>query len=484
MVRQKYDLIIWIRVCAFTCSFAAGCPYQECSCDGYEISCQDLGLPAIPRLTGASSGFDSLLLGSNHITTIPAGSLPSGLLSLSLLDNPIATIDENAFNGSATTLRSLSISRANFSRIPDAFGHLQNLKYFDFYDTNIVNWNDDVMKKLGQTMINLDLEKVGLKMWPHWLNNYSSLNDLTVDFNQISSLPDDALNKMIFNLTGLSISNASLTSVPRAISKLVNLESLHLYANKISNLTWLPPPKKLTTLSLNNNLISDAKHLSDMLRPFNETLASLEIDRNMLTAIPDFSFLNQVSSLDFSFNRISDPTSGALSNELYDFDLSNNCLPSIPTVWRSLVSSTSMYLSHNLISHIEQADFHEFLMEINLSFNMLTELTDSSFPAHTKLFALYLNNNPIATISNHAFDGLDSLNTLNLQHTRLTRMPLALTSVLTLYTLDMSDSSDLVCTCAEKSLETWIMTVKQVNGQCGETDINEFFATLSPMCPP
>ncbi|CAG5114939.1 unnamed protein product, partial [Candidula unifasciata] len=144
-------------------------------------------------------------LQSNHITTIPAGSLPSSLVSLSLLDNPIATIDDNTFNGSATTLRSLSISRANFSRIPDAFGHLKNLKYFDFYDTNIVDWNDDVMKKLGQTMINLDLENVGLKMWPHWLTNYSKLNDLTVDFHQISSLPDDALNKMIFNLSGLSI---------------------------------------------------------------------------------------------------------------------------------------------------------------------------------------------------------------------------------------------------------------------------------------
>lgn len=420
---------------------------------------------------------------ANHITAIPAGSLPPGLTSISLSDNPIATIDDNAFSGSATTLHSLSFSGANFSRIPDAFLRLQNLKYFDFYNTNIQDWNDVAMKQIGKTMINLDLENVGFKNWPTWLAYFTNLELLTMDFSHISSVPDNALDKVATSLSGLSISNGSLTSVPKTISNLVLLESLHLHANKISNLTWLPRSKTLSTLSLNNNRISDATHLSNMLRPFGQSLRSLEIERNLLSAIPDLSFLKQVSSLDFSFNKISDPTSGAMPVGLYEFDLSNNLLQSIPIIWSNLSSVSSMSLAHNLIGHIQGTDFPQFITEVDLSYNLITELMDSSFPSQSKMMLLNLNNNPIKTISSHAFDGLNSLTSLNLQHTQQTHLPLALASLMTLYTLDMSYSPSLVCTCQEKSLKTVILSVNQVFGQCGETGIQEFFSILSPLCP-
>lgn len=338
------------------------------------------------------------------------------------------------------------------------------------------------MKHISQTVKILNLENVGLTTWPTWIQYFTNLITLSFDSSTISFIPDEALDLLANSLSSLSISDAHLTAVPKTLSKLRALESLYLRSNKISDLTWLPNLSKLSSLSLSNNNISDANHLSNALLPYGDSLQSLEIHNNQLQAIPDLSFLKLVGSLDLSYNQISNSSSGLMPPGVYSLVLSHNIFPYIPSLWSQLYSVSSLYLSNNAINEIRSIDFHPRTQAVIVDYNLITELTNTSFPAEFGVLVLNLNNNPITTISENAFDGLHFLVSLKLQQTQLTRMPMALASLVSLATLDMSGCPDLVCTCNEKNLGTWILKISRVFGQCGRTNIYDFFRTLSPAC--
>lgn len=243
---------------------------------------------------------------------ISAGSLPSNLTLISLLNNPTETIDDTAFEDSANTLESLTFSAARFTQVPKAVLSLKHLKSLSIYDTNILIWNGEAMKRIGQTVTKLDLDTVGLTTWPAWIQSFSQLTELSVAGSSISHIPDDALDHVNQTLTILGLNNNSLTTVPKTLSKLTAINSLLLQQNRITDITWLPQLSKLTSLSLNSNRISNASQLSKLLRYHGDSMVNLDIYDNHLTAIPDLSFMTLMPILDFTNNHISDPSSGSV----------------------------------------------------------------------------------------------------------------------------------------------------------------------------
>lgn len=341
------------------------------------------------------------------------------------------------------------------------------------------------MKNLGKTLQTLTLQNVGLSTWPTWIRYFCCLGELTLADGSISSLPDDALDSVSSTLTSLSLFNNSLTEVPNALSKLTNLQMLYLFENRISDLSWLPQASKLSSLSLSHNEISDSVLLSQVLRPFASSLISLDIDHNLLKEIPDFSFLTNIGSLDFTYNQISDPNSGSVQPSLYDIDLANNNLPLVPVILVTLLSIYDISLSSNAIKVIQSADFHKFTASVDLGYNLISELTDTSFPPNSGIMFLQLNNNPLIRISAVALKNLVNLRELNIRATKLTRLPLTLNVLTSLTTFDVSNSTDLICTCMEKGLRPWILTLMpdKVIGNCGQSSLYDFFVTLSLSCP-
>lgn len=420
---------------------------------------------------------------TNYITAVPARCFPNGMTDISFQHNPITNIDDDAFEGSTSTLQSITFWGARFTRIPDAFRRLTALTHLTIDETLISDWNLDVMKIIGQTVQTLFLQDVGLKSWPSWIQYFPRLTELSLDDSSISFVPDDALDTLAHSLTGLSISNGSLTTIPRAFSKLQALESLHLGHNKITNLTFIPRLSKLSSISLDHNKISDPNHLSDALRPFSNSLMSIELENNLLTSIPYLSFLSKVGSLDFSHNLISDPSLGSVPEDLYDLNLGYNRLPAVPFLWISSLSVTSLVLPSNEIRYIHGTDFHSSTFEVDLGYNLITEMTDDSFLTNCSIRVIHLVGNPITTISMHAFENLPLLMTLDLSHTKLSRLPIQLRTLVNLVSLDMSSCNDLVCTCNEKKLGPWILSLENVYGDCGVESIHNFFDTLSADCP-
>lgn len=341
------------------------------------------------------------------------------------------------------------------------------------------------MRSLGATLQSLNLGAVGLTTWPDWLTSFAHLTELIVTNNDISYLPDDALDLVANTLTQLAISNTKINAVPKTLSKMTALKLLSLTQNKITDITWLPQLCNLTQLSLNGNRITDAKKLSTALRFYAGTIYNFEVNDNLLTSIPDMSFLTLVTSLDYTNNHISDPSSGVIPGGLTYLNLGKNLLPSIPSIFKTMKSVPNLVLSYNRILSIQGSDFPNSTTTVDLGNNIIAELTDSSFQENSIITKLLLPFNPISKISLSAFDNLPQLQQLDIKHTKLTRLPLAIASLTKLNYIDVTGSADLVCTCLEKSLQPILSALDSFNvvGDCGQTSLYIFFRELSPSCP-
>lgn len=404
------------------------------------------------------------------------------MTEISFVHTPVSHIDNTALNGSASTLKKLSFTGANFTTIPSAFLYLSALEHLTIYDSAIADWNVDAMNYISQTVVTLYLQNVGLTIWPEWIGNFTRLVELSILYSSISAVPDDALDNMgVLNL--LSIIHCKLTSIPKTISNVKSLQLLQLLQNEINDITWLPRGGVLTSLNLYTNNISDPVHLGNALRPLSDTLRYITLQYNQLEVIPDLSFMTNLGDLDLSYNRISDAMSGSMPPDLYNLKLTGNLFSSVPQIFFSASSVTYMMLGYNVITNIKDTDFPLWISEANLENNLIAELMNESFPVNSSLVFLNLNGNPITSIDMAAFNNLVNLGHLNLQQTKLTRLPLALISLTGLKLLDVRNNIDLVCTCLEKSLEPLIMRLLTVAGSCGVASLQDFFDNLSALCP-
>lgn len=408
------------------------------------------------------------------------------MTEISFEGNPIETIDDAAFEESLNTLETLTFSGARFTAIPDPVLQLPVLKSLSISDSSILVWNQEAMERLGTALHTLHLNNVGLTAWPNWIQTFSNLTELSISDNIVSPLPDTALSQAANTLRVLQLNNDSLTMVPKAVSKLTALRTLSLQHNKISDVTFLPQSDVMTVMSLNNNKISNSTQLSMAMRITTTSMFTLNIYNNELTSIPDLPFLASASYLDFSNNRISDPISGSVQNSLSNINLQNNFLPLVPRILKKLNFVPTLFLSFNHIATLQGFDFPNSTSSVILEHNLITELTDTSFPPKSIIGSLSLNYNPIVKISLLAFETLPNLVELSLQYTKLTRLPLAISSLKRLIILDFSGSDSLVCTCLESSLQSRISSLSQgdVHGYCGEVSVYEFFTQLSPECLP
>lgn len=422
-------------------------------------------------------------LQGNPLTTIGAGSLPSGVSGIDFSNDPISTIDPAAFDGSSNTLGQLSFSKARFTTIPTALTHLNKLQVLSIQDTAISKWDIDVIKHIGLTLTDLTLDNVSLASWPDWIQYMPRLQVLEMT-SSFTTIPNNAFDTLANVLPTLRLTNGILSEIPLVISKLSALTTLVLDYNKISRISGLPSFGNLWSLSIQYNNVSNATHLSDALRSVADSLSYLEAEGNKLTSFPDLSFMTKLQTVYLSHNRISDTDSGSISSSVTYLELMNNNIRSLAGFLTGGINLNYLGVGMNLITSISGSNIPANLTEFDVSSNLISELTDTSFPTNTKIDILTLDYNPISAISSASFASLSALGALSLIGTKLTRLPLALSSLTGLYSLDMSHSPNLVCTCLEKSLRSWYVGRSLASfGDCGPTSIDYFFTTLSAGCP-
>ncbi|XP_046963954.1 leucine-rich repeat-containing protein 47-like [Vanessa cardui] len=190
-------------------------------------------------------------------------------------------------------------------------------------------------------------------------------------------ISDEGLDKNLFKLTNinlLNISDTCLATIPDDIKLLVNLQSLLLYGNKLTefneNLTSLP---KLKVLDLSRNQLTK---IPESLNKMKE-LTSINFSSNQIEQLPKFGDFPNLIIVDISNNKLSSfpDTENANMPHLTDLKLKANEIDSIPSyIARSLPSLKNFDIESNQLKTIpgEIATMSK-LKELNLKGNKLTD---------------------------------------------------------------------------------------------------------------
>ncbi|XP_073953551.1 LOW QUALITY PROTEIN: uncharacterized protein [Choristoneura fumiferana] len=124
-------------------------------------------------------------------------------------------------------------------------------------------------------------------------------------------------------------------------------------------------------------------------------------------------------------------------------NLSSNNIRNIKNdAFRNLFVLNYLNLSRNVIENLNPASFMitdtPQLTKLDLSYNMLTEISSEPFSHLPSLRFLFLENNRITTLADDCFTSLKSLSGLNLRNNKLTALNMTLMSLKSLQTLDIS----------------------------------------------
>ncbi|XP_026754962.2 leucine-rich repeat-containing protein 47-like [Galleria mellonella] len=190
-------------------------------------------------------------------------------------------------------------------------------------------------------------------------------------------ISEGGLDKTVFQLSNLNLLNISdtcLISIPDDIKRLVNLQSLLLFGNKLEvfneNITSLT---KLKVLDLSRNQI---KSVPDSLNNMKE-LTSINFSFNAIENIPKIGDLPNLISVDVSNNKLSafPDVENANLPHLADLNLKGNAIEDLPSfVARNLPSLKNFDIGDNRLKTIpgEVATMSK-LKELNLKGNKLSD---------------------------------------------------------------------------------------------------------------
>ncbi|KAI8441816.1 hypothetical protein MSG28_005502 [Choristoneura fumiferana] len=190
-------------------------------------------------------------------------------------------------------------------------------------------------------------------------------------------ISDEGLDNNVFQLTNinlLNISDTCLTVLPDDIKRLVNLQSLLLFGNKLQefneNITLLP---KLKVLDISRNEI---KSIPDTLNKMKE-LTSINFSSNHIETMPKFVDFPNLITVNVSNNKLSDfiDLENANLPHLTDMNLKGNAITSIPSyIAQSLPSLKNFDMGDNQVKVLpgELANLQK-LKELNLKGNKLAD---------------------------------------------------------------------------------------------------------------
>ncbi|KAF3954476.1 hypothetical protein CMV_020180 [Castanea mollissima] len=317
--------------------------------------------------------------------------------------NHLALLDCNftgsipASLGNLTKLTYLDLSFNSFSGLlSSSLFNLPNLSTLYLVNNQLVGPLPNHVSGLNLILLSLSSNFLNGTL-PSWLFNMPSLESLDLYGNQfVSEIGEFKYNSLKFLDFGY---NKLHGSIPRSVSRLVNLTTLYLSSNNLSIMLgseMFSKLKNLQILDLSNNSVS--------------------INNNATYALPNLQNLN------LAYSNINEfPIFLRLTTDLQYLDLSNNRIYGRVPRWLGDVGKNSLYYV-NLCNNLLQGPF-PILNSSNLQ------------------FIFFSNNNLMGEIPSFICDAI-YLRVLDLSHNNLSgRIPKCLVNSIALSVLDLQMNS-------------------------------------------
>ncbi|XP_031779983.1 insulin-like growth factor-binding protein complex acid labile subunit isoform X2 [Nasonia vitripennis] len=344
---------------------------------------------------------------------------------LSLADNEVPAIPRNILSH-LSLLRTLDLSRNRISRIDaDDFKYNPTLQYLLMAGNSIAEM---VPGSLPPLVKHLHVGRNHLMSLNRTLRDLNQLEWLLINANELTSL-DGELPSSGHNLKMLYAADNKLTHLPAEFRFLHRLESLFLQHNQIGSLDGtLQKARRLKFLELSYN---DLQVLTedDFLEA--EMLEDLELGHNKLTSLGGDGNVNadgtttansalyplkSLKCLNLTHNELSEFSFSSIRGlrELRMLDLSSN------KIGRLLRGRSP---TENLVEEEGEETAGASIQDMRLQHNELRNLEGSLFVGMKELQRLNLSHNALGpTIALRDLRGLDGLRVLDLSYNELTTL--------------------------------------------------------------
>lgn len=367
--------------------------------------------------------------------------------SLILLNTNSASAANNSLLQSSKSLSIYtSTEKSEIINIPDL-----NLK-------RVIN------EKLGKSK-NADITKAELESIENiWLQDEKvtnleglqyciNLKTLSMRYNNISNLsPLSGLD----NLQHIDLAHNTITNID-SLNSLKNLNKLILSYNNISNISSLKNFNSLQQIEMADNKIVDISALSQL-----TNLTSLDLSWNSITNIQPLANLNNLSGLNLSNNKIKDITYLSKLSNLSCAYLSGNNIENVEL--NSLINLSALDLSNNKIINLSLKNMPQlgndyFGLDLSNNKNMKSveminlpcvstidfsnnQISDITLENLTNLYDVNLNNNKISNLSGIDLSKSKVLNTLKLSNNQISNLKgIKFTDSESFYHLDLSNNN-------------------------------------------
>lgn len=336
-----------------------------------------------------------LVLKGNQLTSFKGEFFNTGtsLEILDISDNQLSYLFPSSFR-IHPRLREITACNNKFNFFPAEL--IANLQFLEF-----INLSNNQLKTIEE----LDFARL------------PRLRSLVLTHNQLESISDMAFH----NSTQLQVIDISYNKLDRlgerTFEGLVRLELLNLEGNLLSDLPETIFERvrlqMLENINLAKNLFEIAPLKSLQRQYF--FVNSVDLSHNKLREIPaDDSIMVNIKKLDLSFNPLS---GNAISNILSEpktvreINLAGTGITTVPRLETPFLKHLNLSQNNISILNVDNFERVTLLEELDLSNNNIQDMTNFSqiWRLLHNLQTLNISDNPIGSISNSDFLGLEKL---------------------------------------------------------------------------
>jgi Leucine-rich repeat (LRR) protein len=387
----------------------------------------------------------------NFLTFVPSNAFHNmNTVHLVLSFNFIEAIDEDAFATLEESLEYLDLERNFLTAIPSAIYNLNKLRYLYFTSNSISS-----VEALPSTLKVLSLSSNNFSRIPiEVLINCTELSYINMGYNKIEKISANSFVGWGSELQTLLLRNNKINDLTfGAFNGLDSIKEISLSFNDIHYvhpLVFENVSRSLKILELSFSIYNEA-YPQEAISYLTE-LMWLGLDNNNLKLIPgdSLSTLFELTYINLSFNRLTlipvQLFMADVHRNLLEIDLSYNAIEKVSAqTFSGLELLQLINLSSNKIKCMERLSFYNlpYLSYIDLTHNQLRNLSESVFEFLPNLLSIDLMFNNLFTFSLKSFKQVSNASTplsINISNNAINHFDGEQTTYLHVYALDASNN--------------------------------------------